>query len=131
MWDTSGHWDQQENESQTLQEGAIPIVPAQWIDLEDGIQVWFEAGSEAQPNRYRSVDYWLIPARTAIGDAEWPLVTNEQGQPVLDAQGERQSKPSSPHGIEHHYAPLAIIQVEPGGIAVSDDCRRRFSPLSI
>jgi hypothetical protein len=42
---------------------------------------------------YRTGDYWLIPARVATNDIEWPSVT----EGVL------------PHGIEHHYAPLAIL----------------------
>ena len=37
-----------------------------WIDLESGVQVRFETGT------YRTGDYWMIPARTATGDIEWP-----------------------------------------------------------
>jgi len=81
-----------------------------WIELEDGIQIQFPV---AQTNTYRSGDYWLIPARVASGDVEWP--TNEQG--IEESQ--------SPHGIEHHYAPLWMITVDPNGIvAPKTDCRR-------
>jgi len=38
----------------------------------------------------------LIPTRTATGDVEWP---GEVGQP--------EARP--PHGVEHHYAPLAVV----------------------
>ena len=38
-----------------------------WIDLEDGVQVWFAKGGQ-----YQAGDYWQIPARTATGDVEWP-----------------------------------------------------------
>jgi LysM repeat protein len=64
-------------------------------------------------HKYRPGDYWLIPARTATGDVEWP---GEVGQPEA----------RSPHGIEHHYAPLAIVvSTEDNGVV---DCRRRFEP---
>ena len=50
--------------------GQIPVqIPATnegFIPLEDGVEVRFEAGE------YRSGDYWLIPARVATGDIEWP-----------------------------------------------------------
>ena len=56
--------------------GALPVtakpntaqgLPNGWIDLEDGVQVWFPPRQE-----YQSGDYWLIPARTATGNIEWP-----------------------------------------------------------
>jgi LysM repeat protein len=64
-------------------------------------------------HKYRTGDYWLIPARTATGDVEWP---GEVGQP--------EARP--PHGIEHHYAPLAIV-ISAGDNGVID-CRRKFEP---
>jgi hypothetical protein len=81
-----------------------------WIELEDGVQVQFKEGS------FRTGDYWLIPARTATADIEWPFA---------DAQ--------SPNGIEHHYAKLGIadlvIGVAPGWVKISD-CRPIFPPLT-
>src|SRR5205085_643293 len=41
-------------------------MTADWLDLEDGIQVQFAEGT------YRAGDYWLIPARTATAEIEWP-----------------------------------------------------------
>ena len=77
-----------------------------WINLEYGLKVKFKQGI------YRTGDYWLIPARVATGDIEWP--------------------PQPPHGIRHHYAPLAILTVETGKLKVdteSDgDCRCSFPP---
>ncbi len=49
-----------------------------WLDLEDGIQIQFQHGA-----KYRSGDYWLIPARVATGNIEWPQQTN-RGQVGLD-----------------------------------------------
>ena len=80
-----------------LQDGAIPLEEGVWIDLEDGVQVLFQpATDEGTPNAYRAGDYWLIPARTATGDVEWP-----------GALGQPEARP--PHGVEHHYAPLAVV----------------------
>src|SRR5262249_33836136 len=66
----------------------------EWIVLEDGIQIQFQAPSP--PNTYRSGDYWLIPARVATGDVEWRK--DQNGTAI----------PEPPHGIEHHYAPLCV-----------------------
>ena len=48
------------------------------------------------PGEYRTGDYWLIPARVATGDIEWPRTG---------------SKPDflPPRGVEHHYAPLGQL----------------------
>ncbi len=84
-----------------------------WLVLEDGVQIQFE------PNgNYRTGDYWLVPARTATGDVEWP---GEVGHP----------EPRPPHGVNHHYAPLARINVGgTGEVNVAVDFRRRFEPLA-
>lgn len=64
-----------------------------WFALEDNIQIQFPGSQGAH---YRTGDYWLIPARTATGDIEWPKDSN--AIPVA----------LPPQGVEHHYAPLAI-----------------------
>ncbi|MEO8576988.1 MAG: DUF6519 domain-containing protein [Gemmatimonadales bacterium] len=63
-----------------------------WLDLEDGIQVHFDA--LAAGARYVTGDYWTIAARTSTGGIEWPEIGGVAA--ALPAQG-----------IEHHYAPLA------------------------
>lgn len=85
-------WDQGATGGVKLVDGVIEGKADQWIDLEQGIQVCFELGSA-----YRSGDYWLIPARVATGKIEWPLDENDQPA-MLPARG-----------IEHHYAPLAML----------------------
>lgn len=75
--------------------GVLPIHEGTWLTLEDGVQIYFRPSEEGQ-NVYRTGDYWLIPARTATGDVLWP---GEVGQP--EAQ--------PPHGVQHNYAPLAIV----------------------
>jgi hypothetical protein len=83
--------------------GAVPIPSAtgQWIDLEDGVQVLFEAQATAT---YRIGDYWLIPARVATGDVIWPQ--------EIDDKGQLQPAARPPDGVDHHYAPLAILTAQ-------------------
>jgi Family of unknown function (DUF6519) len=78
-----------------------------WLDLEDGLQVQFE-----EEGTYRAGDYFEIPARTATGDVYWRYA----GGAMVP-----------PHGVAHHYAPLAVVY-EDGGIQVSD-ARRIFEVL--
>lgn len=109
----------------------IPLREDTWLTLEDGIQICFESVQQPQeedaqpePHEYRTGDYWLIPARTATGDVEWP---GDVGEP--EAQ--------PPHGIDHHYAPLAIIEngqivsiIEDGQVVWEGDCRCSFTSQS-
>lgn len=82
-----------------------------WVDLEDGVQVRFSAGT------YRSGDHWMIPARTATADVEWP---REAGNP-LDL---------APHGIEHRLCKLAVLRFDGTNILSVSDCRNLFPPLT-
>jgi hypothetical protein len=101
---------------------------AAWLSLEDGVQIRFPSPDSGQPpTQYRTGDYWLIPARTATGDVEWPT---EMGQ---DAQGNtvivHLAKP--PNGIEHHYAPLGVVSVDGNGNMTSKgECRKQFGPAA-
>jgi hypothetical protein len=100
---------------------AIPVREGDqeqnWIDLEDGVQIQFVAPPAGQTIEYRVGDYWLIPARVATGDVEWPGPVNNP-------------TPLHPHGVEHHYAPLAIVSISEGNI-VGDpiDLRRKLNQL--
>ena len=68
---------------------------------------------EGTPNAYRAGDYWLIPARTATGDVE-----------CLGEVGQTEARP--PHSVEHHYAPLAVV--DPANYPPEIDCRCTFYP---
>jgi hypothetical protein len=114
-------WDQLEGDvaSGGLQLGsdnAALISPGTWQNLEDGVQIFF---FEPDPNnpvaQYRSGDYWLIPARVATGNVEWPTVQTKdpQGNPVTD------QVPLPPLGITHHYAPLGTVTVDPKGLVAA------------
>lgn len=92
-------WDQPDSKAKPLVKGAVGVVESNaddngWIPLEDGIEIQFQAAGGQHD--YRVGDYWTIPARVATGDIIWP---REDGAPVA----------VQPHGIEHHYAPLAWI----------------------
>jgi hypothetical protein len=108
-------WDQEATEETSLDGGAIPIQYGKWFDLEDGVQVQFEASDGK--GQFNSGDYWLIPARVASRDIEWPWESEGKRRALL------------PHGIRHHYAMLGLLA--PGktektfGFA---DLRRRFAP---
>ena len=126
-------WDQQAGNKQIggleLKYGAALIREGTterdiWLTLEDGVQIQFQQATLAQTetgkpegNSYRRGDYWLIPARTATGDVEWPGPLN-----APDA--------IPPHGVEHHYAPLARITVGANNVTeVLADLRRKFRHL--
>ena len=92
----------------------VPMALADWVDLEDGIQVRFSAGS------YRAGDYWLIPARAATGEIEWPPFE----VPNINPQAQL------PVGVKHYYCRLALIAAAGGAIQVKEDCRERFPTLT-
>ncbi|MGW8952484.1 DUF6519 domain-containing protein [Streptomyces sp. NPDC055709] len=89
--------------------GALRVEEGGWLSLEDGVQVYFEPG-----RTYRAGDFWLVAARTATGDVEWP--TDAARRPLLQ----------SPAGVRVHHAPLAWVWGE-GSVA---DLRLAFGPLA-
>jgi hypothetical protein len=113
-------WDQ--NGASATSSG-VPLSTI-WVNLENGIQVSFGAG------QYVSGDYWLIPARTATGNIEWPPCGSDG----------RTFQP--PRYAEIFRAPLACVHYQrslppsivAGGNAPSpylvDDCRRQFPTLT-
>jgi hypothetical protein len=84
--------------------------------LENGVEVRIEG------DRFRTGDYWLIPARTATRNVEWPTQINGNGDP------EPLLRP--PLGIEHGYARLALLEFVGGDFSVFEDCRIIFLPLA-
>jgi hypothetical protein len=91
-----------------------PATNDGWIALEGGIEVHFAAGD------YRTGDYWLIPARAATGEIEWPPFQIPNSTP----------QPQPPAGVEHHYCRLALVQLGRNGLQVVEDCRPIFPPLT-
>jgi hypothetical protein len=86
-------------------DGTGHVKMGRWIGLEAGIEISFGTGI------LRDGDYWLIPARQATGSIEWP-------------PNGATSRWVGPHGIRHHYAPLALLE------DTTTDLRRFFSPLT-
>ncbi|CAM2169905.1 conserved hypothetical protein [Paraburkholderia sacchari] len=129
-------WDQKAGDPadgglQLASDNAALIVEASgdtWLELEDGVQIQFQPPFGNRPaNQYRSGDYWLIPARTATGDVEWPTEAgvDSQGNPIVVQLAK------SPDGIGHHYAPLGVVNLNADGNAsLSGDCRKRFGPIA-
>ncbi len=119
-------WDHFETEDTVLQDdGSIliketpigtPDDTAAWMDLEDGIQIQFAAGGE-----YRTGDYWLIPARVATGNIEWPAPDSDSIATFTALL--------QPNGVVHHYAPLGFVDWPNGGLHI-ESCNCEFEPLS-
>src|SRR3984893_8623787 len=111
-----------------------------WRTLEDGVQIRFQPADPVQSppstptppvNQYLTGDYWLIPARTATGDVEWPKVIGADGNPETDAQGNIIPVALPPHGITHYYAPLAVVSVSANGVFLETNCRSSFPPGAV
>ena len=108
-------WDQQApigSGAPQLWDGALQITEGAWVDLEDGVQVWFKSSGT-----YHAGDYWLVPARTLTGDVEWPRDANQTA--LL----------SPPAGVTYHYAPLAWI-IQEKQVTRLLDLREQFPTLA-
>ncbi len=104
----------------------LPLNAGSFTTLENGIEVQFKDGA------FVSGDYWLIPARTATGNIEWP---------PCGSTGDYQP----PISLNVMLAPLAciappVLKADRGGVderTIGDievypvtDCRRCFYPLT-
>lgn len=93
--------------------GTTPTTTGAWLNLENGVQVWFASGT------YATGDYWLIPARTLTGNIDWPV--DSGGNPVLE----------SPKGIQRHYCRLAVVQFDGKTTwSLVANCLPTFPPLT-
>jgi hypothetical protein len=120
---TIRRWDSREVRSQGLVRGAILLKEATDYTLERGIHVGFSPapGTAKGTVRYRTGDYWLIPARTATADIEWPYQVSTDDQRVWDFR--------EPEGIRHAYAPLAILSLGTDGLPNVKSTRREITQL--
>jgi len=101
-------------------DGARTITEGTPLTLDAGVQVTFvpPSGPDAPAAwTYRPGDHWTVPVRTAVGDVLWPR--DPDGKPV--------ARP--PQGVEHSYAPLAIIDVTTGAYSVAD-VRESIEPIA-
>ncbi len=120
-WDHGGRRPLAANSAKAADDGALEIAEGRWLALEDGVQVWFDyAQDKGDAQDYRAGDCWLLPARVAVGDVLWPR--DQQGSPLAQP----------PHGVDHQYAPLAVVKVAADGVvtmAAGEAPRRRFRHL--
>ena len=123
-WDHKGEAKKNDGALEVVEAGATPTKDL-WLAIEDGIEIQFGDGSD-----YHTGDYWLIPARIATGDVEWPVERDANDNPKRDASGNVNPLPLEPAGVKHYYAPLALITVAATGTAVKLDCRREINPLT-
>lgn len=103
-------WDQS---GATASPNGVAIT-GEWQPLEDGVEVQFTGGP------FRTGDYWLIPARVATGDVEWPPFELPNTSPL----------PQPRRGIAHHFARLAVVELDRETLKVTADCRKLFPPLT-
>lgn len=101
-------WDNRQRVDPAPGTGAELPVAGDWIELEDGIRIRFEAGE------FRRGDYWWIVSRMDSGTIEWPQAS---GHP----------KVLEPCGVERLRAPLARLSLKNGWIEI-EDLRRILAP---
>jgi hypothetical protein len=121
-WDQKGTRPErlQEDGTMKIKEEGAPSDP--WMTLRHGVQIQFTQPPAGEPSTYRTGDFWLIPARTAIGDVVWPREHDASGGSVPAAL--------PPDGVEHHYAPLAHLVVDDTGVSVPQQYVRAITPLA-
>jgi hypothetical protein len=88
----------------------VPKPSSATLDIEDGLNVAFPAGGE-----FRRGDYWLIPARYAVGQEYWGALTDKE---------------LPPFGPRIEYARLAMLVLNTGTVQSVTDCRPTFEPLT-
>jgi Family of unknown function (DUF6519) len=109
-------WDQAGGEN------GLPVTEAAtaddtWIALEDGVQIQFAAADDGAASDYRHGDFWMIPARFASGDIDWPRTGSARAA-------------LAPMGVRHYYAPLAVVSIDNGQAQLAS-CRREFRGLAM
>src|SRR5258705_3383379 len=76
--------------------------------------------------QYNTGDYWLIPARTATGDVEWP---NDGGDPAATPAVPPRPLLRAPEGIAHSYCKLAAVSLDKA-LTVHEICPSTLPPLT-
>ncbi|NNG00299.1 MAG: hypothetical protein HKM93_13015 [Desulfobacteraceae bacterium] len=108
-----------------LNDGDLSVVESKgegienWLLIENGVEIQFlEIDGGIEKPIYKTGDYWIIPARIATGDVQWPKEMNNISNELI-------SKALHPHGVQHYYAPIDEMTVDgKGQIAKPKDIRR-------
>lgn len=111
----------QAGEAELADDGALKVKADSWFELENGILIQFPKPSLEPgklPLAYRTGDYWLVPARTITGNVIWPQMPS----PGSGLQTAPELTPAAlpPHGVRHHYAPLAYLNFDDSGKVAGD-----------
>jgi hypothetical protein len=117
-------WDQASAPVVVAETAAGDADYGKWSALEDGIVVTFvDAGDAKKPATYFTGDYWLIPARVATGNIEWPQTAD--AEPVPAALGA--------DGPKHYYAPLGVYHTGDGPNSPPSvgSCECKVQPLAV
>jgi hypothetical protein len=107
-------WDHRESKDYTMKGGAIVLEEGKEYNLERGIKVSFSKSLAASSTVYHTLDYWMIPARTATADIEWPYHIQHDAATGEDTKVYEYADPG---GVFHAFAPLAVVtpQAPPAG----------------
>jgi hypothetical protein len=116
-------WDQREarNDKKGFLNGAVVLdEKREFYSLEAGIKIAFPPlkADEKGVVDYRTGDYWLIPARTAVGDILWPQ------DPALTGKERYASR--EPDGVEHVFAPLRLAEFTAAGTLTTTGASLQF-----
>jgi hypothetical protein len=126
-------WDQRQGDPAagglTLGSDNAALIPSSaaekgWLELEDGVEIQFV---DPDNSVYRTGDYWLIPARVATGDVEWP-------REAVPGAAEKRPLSKLPDGVTHHYAPLRVATWNGKTLALGRECRLQLpgaAPLAV
>ncbi len=87
----------------------VPATNDGFLDLDGTLEVRFGGPANAY---FRTGDYWVVPVRAAAG-VLWPTDTSDA--PL--------ARP--PHGIEHHYAPLYVLELSGSGWTATTPAYRK------
>jgi hypothetical protein len=114
-WALLRRWD---HTTEGLQpNGARLLEEGEKLALADGVVIAFTKPATGETVSYRPGDYWTTPVRVAIGDVIWPH--GKDGKP----------KPMPPEGVDHSYAPLAVLTFDSSGIVSAADARHFIKPI--
>lgn len=122
-----------------LDEGAVPVREGEWIPLEKGVEVKFDppVDSDGTEDAYRTGDYWLVPARSGIGEAGggdvlWPEWEGGEGPADGNGGSGGSGTPEfrSREGIRHHHCLLAVVRHDGEDWGEPRDCRPDFPPVT-
>lgn len=132
LWNYRGSTAQntRAGEAKLADDGALKVKEGSWFELEEGIQIQFQPSKQSLKQGavpYRTGDYWLIPARTITGNVIWPQMPTPKSS---SSQSQTNANPAFllPHGVEHHYAPLAYINSD-GAVPENASLQYQFKSL--